>query len=102
MQDVHTPIAQPVLKDYLARGQVPSVDQLRADLKLAYRQAGVKEPSGQALTTRINATRELMEVVKDAPPEIKQKALDTIRNSSRYLAIPALAGAGATALPDDY
>lgn len=99
---MHGDIAQPVLKDYLARGQVPSAEQLRADLKLAYQQGGVKAPSDQALTTRINATRELMEVVKDAPPEIKQKALDTIRNSSRYLAVPAAVGVGAAMTPDDY
>ena len=91
-----------MVKDYLARGQVPSTDQLRSDLMAAYQQAGIKPPSPNTLTTRINATRELMEIVKDAPPEIQQRALDTIRNGARYLAIPAAAGAGAAMLPDDY
>ena len=39
-----------------------------------------------------------MEVVKDAPPEVKQKALDAIRNSPRYLAVPVGVGVGGSLL----
>ena len=90
------------MEGYLARGQIPPTAQIRDDLVAAYRQAGVQAPRAADLTKRINASRPMLEAVKDAPPDVKARVLKALSESPGFLAVPASVGLGANALMQDY
>lgn len=84
------------MEGYLARGQIPPMAQIREELKAAYRQAGAPVPRDADLAKRINASRPMLEAVKDAPPDVKARVLKALSESPGFLAVPAAVGVGGT------
>ena len=82
------------MEGYLARGQIPPMAQIREELKAAYRQAGAPVPRDADLAKRINASRPMLEAVKDAPPDVKARVLKALSESPGFLAVPAAVGVG--------
>ena len=82
------------MEGYLAKGQIPPTAQIRDDLIAAYKQAGVEAPRAADLTKRINASRPMLEAVKDAPPDVKSRVLKALSESPGFLAVPAAVGVG--------
>jgi len=99
--DAHTTIATPLMEGYLAKGQIPPTAQIRDELIAAYKQAGVAAPRPADLTKRINASRPMLEAVKDAPPDVKARVLKALSENPGFLAVPAAAGLGVNSLMQD-
>lgn len=96
--DAHTTIATPLMEGYLAKGKIPPTAQIRDDLIAAYKQAGVDVPRAADLTKRINASRPMLDAVKDAPPDVKARVLKALSESPGFLAVPAAVGVGGSAI----
>jgi hypothetical protein len=99
--DAHTTIATPLMEGYLAKGQIPPTAQIRDELIAAYKQAGVAAPRQADLTKRINASRPMLEAVKDAPPDVKARVLKALSENPGFLAVPAAVGLGVNSLMQD-